>query len=43
MTKGMWITVGLTLVAVLVALAVANFVDKGRSPDEKLFGHGIKA
>ena len=41
MNKAMMITVGLTVAAVLVALFVANVVDKGRTPDEKLFGHGI--
>ena len=39
MNKGMWMTVGLTVAAVLVALFVANMFDKERDPKDKLFGH----
>ena len=40
MSKAQLITVGLMISAVLVALFVANYVDKGRSADEKVFTHG---
>ena len=43
MNKAQMMTIGLTALAVLIALFVANVVDKDRKPTEKLFGHGTSA